>query len=238
MTQPRLIILEACIAAGKSTLGCSIAKYYNSKGVKSKYLPEFSYQDFLDYYLDNMKEQAYNFQIHMIRERITLFNKAIRKIKSGKYKIVIIDRGLIGDLCFAKMLYDNGYITQHEYGIYAGMATMNKAKKLPEGVNIDVIYLKSSPEILMERIKRRGIPSEIKKYNIKYITDVCNTHDIICSDNTDVLNQLDETTKRILNYHGQYFKVKILNYDQDLSSQIQDNNLTDSAIENILSKIC
>lgn len=238
MQSSRLIILEACIAAGKSTLGRSIAKYYDNKGIKAKYLPEFSYQEFLDYYLENMKEQAYNFQIHMIRERISLFNKAIRKLKSGKYKIVIIDRGWMGDLCFAKMLYDNGFITKREYKIYAGMATISKPKKIPAGVSVDVIYLKSTPTILMERIKRRGIMSEIKKYDIDYITKVCDVHDIICSDDPHSLNKLDEVTKGILTYYGQYSKVKILNYDQDLSPEINDANcLSDTAIESILGQL-
>ena len=234
MQSSRLIILEACIAAGKSTLGYSIAKYYNNKGIKCKYLPEFSYPPFLDYYLENMEVQGYNFQIHMIRERFILFNKAVRKLKSGKYKVVIIDRGLLGDLCFAMMLYNSGYITLREYRIYAGMATKDHTKKIPAGVSVNVVYLKSSPEVLRQRVVRRGVVKEIENYDIEYLTDVCNAHDVICSG--DVGN-LDEITRSVIDFHGRYLKVKTLDYNPDLSEHIKDECLSNDTIEKILSQI-
>ena len=54
----------------------------------------------------------------MIRERIRLFEEAYNMITLQGHDIIIIDRGIIGDLCFAKMQYDNKFISEREYKIY------------------------------------------------------------------------------------------------------------------------
>ena len=184
-----VIILEASIACGKSTLGRSMELSLSAMGYKALYLPEFFDKDLLDHYLDNKKTQAYAIQIIMIRERIKLFEEAHRRIVSDGYDFVIIDRGLIGDLCFAKMQYDDEFINLKEYNIYRNIS---KKTFLPYKTEINhfLIYMKCEPKICMERIKIRGIQSEVDNYKIEDIEKLNKYHDLLIGYMADDVNNL------------------------------------------------
>ena len=77
----QVIILEASIACGKSTLGKNIESYLRRKGLIAKYLPEFFNKPLLDYYIKNMKTQAYSFQIIMSQVYLSFFRYLFFLIK-------------------------------------------------------------------------------------------------------------------------------------------------------------
>ena len=209
-----IIILEGSIASGKSTLGKSLNVFLQSQGYKSEYLAEFFDKDLLDYYIENKRTQAYSFQIIMIRERIRLFEEANRLIESG-LDYVIIDRGLIGDICFAKMLYDDGSLSEREYGIYLGLATRIRVS---EDVKKVIIYLKCDIDVIMERIKTRGIESEIKGYKSSYIYNLIDTHEKIFNSMKSSQSDLDEITKKLISFHKDHYKIIEVDYNQRVAA--------------------
>ncbi len=239
-----IIILEGGIGTGKSTLGKSIVEYYNSKGLPSVYLPEFGDIDLLNYYISHMKEFAFSFQTIMIRERINLINKALRLIEEGKY-LVVVDRGIIGDLCFAKMLHKEGYISDEQYKIYGNLATLDSITN-GGGVPIRIVYLRNHVDVLLKRIKKRGIESEIKGYNNKYLEDLLSIHDALLLD-PKKSSEEDDVVSKIIKHHGlsSHFselssvcKIVTLDYSKDFGGSIDNGGvLSNDIISQVIFKI-
>lgn len=155
------LILEGLIGAGKSTMGQSLEKYLNSLGLKAKYFAEFLHKPLLDLYLDNMEKYAFPFQVIIARERLQIYSKARRFSKKGG--ISIIDRGLLGDLTFARMQKEKGFISPSEYETY--LSLLNH-KENPEPYL--TIFLECSPQTAFERMKKRNHSSEVSGYTLEY----------------------------------------------------------------------
>jgi len=222
----KLIFIESSIGGGKSTLGKGLELYLINKGYKALYISEFYVPELLSYYYDNMKTQSYNFQIIMIRERIKILENSIKNLVNEQYNYIIIDRGIIGDLCFAEMLYKDNLISEREYNIYKILATTIDINiEDISSIEIYVLYLDVTTDTSMNRIKLRSRIEE-KKIDINYLVNLINTHKNILQHIMDTNNnlQLSNICKSILlDFNTKFnFKIIYLEYNQNLSNYINN----------------
>ena len=109
--KPQIYIIEGCIGTGKSTLIESTLKYGElifGQFAQIVVIREAIYTPFLDMYLKNKKTMAFPFQVCMARDRIEAMRMAQRHYRKGR--IVLVDRGIPGDIAFAKLHQKAGNI--------------------------------------------------------------------------------------------------------------------------------
>ena len=176
-----IIELEGGIGAGKTTLGKSLAAFLNSIGMDAKFFPEYTNSEFLDAYIGDMPKYAFAFQMFLLAKRIEIYREAERYAATGA--VAIVDRSIIGDMTFAKMQKANGNFTEQDWVIY--LSTMKQEiQKAPT----TLVYLKCDVPTLLDRIKKRGIESEIKGYdsgylhqlNEAYASSIAEAEDVTC----------------------------------------------------------
>jgi deoxyadenosine/deoxycytidine kinase len=156
-------VIEGIIGVGKTTLGKSITKHLNEAGLNARFFPEYVNHTLLKQYIGNMERYAYTFQLFMLSKRIEIYRDAERYSRTGG--IAIVDRSIAGDMTFARMQYENGHFTQSEWDTY--MSILRQECQLePSGT----IYLNCSVDTAMDRIKIRGIESEVKGYTREYVS--------------------------------------------------------------------
>ena len=102
-----IVVIEGPIGAGKTTLGRSIEALLHKYNIKCKFFKEYKHDVLLQHYIKNMSTEAYSFQIIMLRERFTIYMKAIELARQGY--AVFMDRSLVGDLAFALMQIKKGF---------------------------------------------------------------------------------------------------------------------------------
>lgn len=163
---PKIYSIEGNIGSGKSTLIKFMKK--NIKWLKHRkiiYLqePVKSWESFTDNsqniiekFYENQKEWAFSFQMMAYISRIAQLKQSIRKHPQSSY-IIITERCIETDKnVFAKMLYDADKIHPINYQIYL--------KWFDEFVyDIPIqsyIYLKTEPEICLQRIIKRDRKGE------------------------------------------------------------------------------
>lgn len=108
----------------------------------------------LELFYSDPKKYAFPFQMAAFISRFEILRKAVEENPNG---IIISERSLFTDkMVFAKMLYDSGNIEHVNYSIYlrwfdvfANQYPVNKS-----------IYIRTSPQICLERIKKRGRTGE------------------------------------------------------------------------------
>lgn len=157
-----LIIVEANIGAGKSTLANALAKRLNCR-----LLLEPVDEELLQLFYDDPDRWSASFQFAMLHRRWAMQMAAAAEtmLDGGG---AILDRSLWGDMVFAKMLMQAGKIHPKEWEIYL-MAVRNMSLVLfPPTV---LLYLSARPETCLERIRRRGRPQE-KDITLEYLQKV------------------------------------------------------------------
>jgi deoxyadenosine/deoxycytidine kinase len=116
---------------------------------------------YLDDFYANMERWSFHLQIYFLSERF----KAQVQIGSSPLPF-IQDRTIYEDAeIFARVLHDQGSMTEVDYRNYTSLFhVLVGFLRKPDLI----VYLKASPEVLMERIARRGRASE-KSIGIDYI---------------------------------------------------------------------
>merc|ERR1712029_1302851 len=104
----------------------------------------------------NPTRWATTFQLFSTNTRVQQYKKA----RQSKRPVVLLERSLFSErFCFVQMLRDNQEISNGEFSLldrYYNMATSNLTD-----MQVDkVVYIRSHPDVLMERIKRRGRQEE------------------------------------------------------------------------------
>jgi deoxyadenosine/deoxycytidine kinase len=108
---------------------------------------------YLDSFYENMPRWSFHLQIYFLSERF----KAQAEI--GKSSLPFIqDRTIYEDAeIFARTLHDQGSMTDVDYENYASLFNVLVGFLRKPDL---VLYLRASPQVLLERIARRGRPSE------------------------------------------------------------------------------
>jgi deoxyadenosine/deoxycytidine kinase len=160
--QTKIISIEGNIGSGKSTLVAALQeKFSEAKNICFLQEPVDIWNTIKDkdgttmlakFYKDTQK-YSFAFQMMAYISRLSLLKQALAK----NYNIIVVERSMYTDkMVFAKMLYDDGNMEDVEYQIY------NKwfdefIKELPP---IDIIYVKTTPEIAKGRVEKRAREGE------------------------------------------------------------------------------
>ena len=204
--------LEGSVGTGKSTMGRSIEKKLQDSGLKAKYYPEYRNNLLLNQYLKDMKRYAYSFQMFMLMKRLEIYRDAYKfSLKGG---ISIIDRSLLGDRTFARMLHIMGYITDEDWLVYNDVL-LSEAYPEPDCI----IYLDCKPEKSYSRMVSRGIESETTSYTLDYFKSL----------NDAYMESIEETSH----------SVRIIDWNNDQELIIENGNkyLNDDVICEVLDQI-
>jgi deoxyadenosine/deoxycytidine kinase len=218
MTESIVISVEGNIGVGKSTIVDKL---------KSLHLEEIEFisepvdewlklkdekgNNFLDIFYKDKKRWGYTFQNLAYITRMT---NVVEKLVSDKNKCIITDRSIGTDkYVFGKMLHDDKYIDDLEWNIYNYWNNFFD-KYIKHSNQQNVIYLRCTPEVAMERIKKRGRKEELT-IEFEYIKKLSEYHDkwLLNSPNCNVLvldcNNDFENNKEIFNDFVEKIKIFI-----------------------------
>jgi len=123
------------------------------------------------YYRD---KQKYGFVFQMMALQ-TRFDNIMNMANEHKDTILICERSFITDFeIFAKMMYDNGYITDIEMTVYKKWHDFIMKLFMPK-IN-GHIYIHASPEKCFERVQKRGRKGE-DVITLNYLKSVDERHE-------------------------------------------------------------
>ena len=161
MNDKKYIAIEGAIGVGKTTLAKKISDTVKCKTLFEDYVTN----PFLKDFYDTNQLNSFSTQVHFLLRRI---EQSI-EVK-GTENLLISDFYFGKDEIFAKL-----NLTQAEYAMYQELR-----KKLDFNPPIPdlIIYLQASSEILLERIKKRGLDIErnIKKEYIDSVNEIYMKH--------------------------------------------------------------
>jgi len=164
--QPGLhAVIEGGIGAGKTTFCRESEEFLRPKYPEFVFLEEpVEMNPFLPLFLQDMKRYAYTMQSHLLHARFKFHKKAATVRSFGG--AAILDRGVWGDVCFARLAHRLGNMTDDELESYESM----RVNMLDHLTYPDiVIWLNIPPEQQMARILRRQRPGESTGYTIAYL---------------------------------------------------------------------
>lgn len=140
--QPRFIALEGPIRVGKSTLAQFLAEKLHARRIIE---PENN--PFLDRFYRGEPGMAFSAQMWFLVER----HEQMRKIKAS-------DEGVVSDYIFEKdKLFAYVNLSDAELALYNRYYQMLREDVPSPDL---VIYLQATPEVLKQRLKRKGIAGE------------------------------------------------------------------------------
>jgi deoxyadenosine/deoxycytidine kinase len=143
------VVLEGNICAGKSTLCAMLKDQLTETDVRVQ--KEMTEDAFLAAFYSDMKKWGFAFQMFMFSTRQFQVEEGAR-LAAKHDALVLTDRGIIGDWCFARKNWLDGNLTETEYEIYQDVASKRALCKLPEKVDCTV-YLDVDPEQCCYRMK-------------------------------------------------------------------------------------
>jgi len=197
-----IICIEGNIGIGKTTLGKNLEELFTHNNIKAKFFPEKVQSIFLNMYLGNIDKYSFTFQLIMLLNCISVYEKAMKFIKKGG--VAIIDRSIIGNYIFCKYHFEKKLITAEEFNIYMKYYSDN-GFFVPD----IILHLDGDVDIIMDRIKTRGTFMEVSTYENKYIEDINQEHKITLKDQKNVLTV--DWNKNIKVLTEDYIMEKIIN---------------------------
>lgn len=135
-----MIVIDGTVGCGKS----SLAKILGEElGIEVQYEPVVD-NPILDKFYYDRSRYSFPLQVFFLNKRFEMIKKA---------EGTIVDRGIYGDMIFAKMLHDNGEMTTEEFGIYCELAQNMLEHVAPPRL---MIYLKTTVDDAVRKIGIRG----------------------------------------------------------------------------------
>ena len=176
--------LEGNVAAGKTSWGVELA----TTGLIG-FLPEplsvwqNNYpENILDMFYKDQKRWAFTFQLCAFTTRAKTHADVLAMFDHSQ---VVIDRSIYSDKnIFAKLLHEDGMMTDTEYQIYTDMWTWIQSQWCIEPEKI--IYIKTPPEICLKRINERNRGEE-SSIPLEYLQKLHNLHEEWLSGRDDVI---------------------------------------------------
>lgn len=162
-----ILVVEGIQGVGKTTFCKTYAASHEDVVVLEEWVDEKLLAD----YIANMPDKATEFQFAALQHTINRLNEAFGL--SEQNKTVLVDRGLIGNQCFAEVQHDQGYISKEDIIRYR--------KSIPI-FPVETWYLVCSPIKALQRIKKRDRVGE-SAYSFEYLSLLEQKHDLLlCPD--------------------------------------------------------
>ena len=191
MTIPIVISIEGNIGSGKSTVMKFIReRFTNDNRVAFVAEPVDIWReikdekgvDLLTNFYKDQEKFSFHFQMAAYISRIASIRKAAR---NPLITLIVVERSIFTDKnVFAKMLYDDGKISELEYNIY--LKWFDEFSTL---INHSInIYIKTTPKVAFERVKKRGREGET--IPLEYLVKCHDYHDVWLNscENTHVID--------------------------------------------------
>ena len=159
----KVINIAGVVGVGKSSL-CNI---FNELGYKVYHEPVFDNELLEKFYYDKEK-YAFPLQIFFLNKRFEMYKDSMHHPAS------IMDRSIVEDRIFAKMLRDQGELNDKEYDIYVDLFNNMMEHVTPPTL---MVYLRVKTENVIERIKRRGRKYELEQ-SINYWYDLNSNYEV------------------------------------------------------------
>ena len=175
-----IVAVEGNIGSGKTTL----LKYLENVdfGYKKiiiyeqvdewKNLKDNSGNNMFELFYNETKKYSYLFQSYVLFSRIT---HLLNTIKENPNNLIICERSHLTDLMvFAQSLFEMGDLNDMEFTVYKKWHTL-----ISEMYKIEIdkiIYVNTSPEKCLERIKKRSREGE-NVISLEYLTILYNKHE-------------------------------------------------------------
>lgn len=213
----KIISIDGNIGSGKSTLLIYLREVLqNNQDViflkepvdEWELIKDNNGKTILQNFYENQEKYSFSFQMLAYISRLNLIKEAI---KQNPNAIIITERSLYTDkMVFAKMLYEDKLINDIDYQIYLKLFD-SFAKEYPVH---KIIYVKTQPDICLDRIKKRSrtgetnIKLEYLKNLDKYHNDMINSKELghnslYLNGNIDIYKNpetLNEWSKNIQNF--------------------------------------
>jgi len=189
-SKSNLFILEGNIGAGKSTFLSILKKHLDLNTIEE---PADKWQkvgedgNLLDLYYKDTKRWAYTFQSYAFITRIQSLIEYYNKKITGN-NIEISERSVYCDrYCFAKNLFELGKMTTLEWQIYKDWFAWLVENYMPKPKGF--IYLRVSPEVCMQRLKKRNRFEE-SEISLDYLESLHKKHEDWLVYQKDILKHL------------------------------------------------
>ncbi len=163
IAKQKVINIAGVVGVGKSSL-CNI---FNELGYKVYHEPVFDNELLEKFYYDKEK-YAFPLQIFFLNKRFEMYKDSINHPAS------IMDRSIVEDRIFAKMLRDQGELNDKEYDIYVEL--FNNMMEHVQSPTL-MVYLRIKTENVIERIKQRGRKYELEQ-SINYWYDLNSNYEV------------------------------------------------------------
>jgi deoxyguanosine kinase len=158
----RYVVVEGAIGAGKTSLARMLAERFKAKLV----LEEVEENPFLkDFYKDRSRF-AFQAQMHFLFSRYQQ-QRTLRQME-------LFSERLVADYLFAKdRIFAGLNLSDREFALYEKMVGWLELDVMKPDV---VVYLQANPEVLLERIAKRGRPFErdVDRDYIKQLNEAYN----------------------------------------------------------------
>lgn len=199
-----MYIVEGNIGVGKSTFLELISKHIPQidvvKEPKNNWINQIFGQSLLENFYKEPKRWAYTMEtLAMIcrsRDHISEQHKSDQ--------VVVMERSIYsGHYCFAINGFHSGFFTPIEWDIYNKWADFILTQKClpPKGF----IYLKATPQVCMERIRKRNRISE-KKITISYIKQLDHWHEKFLAKKEEVTDNIKDVPVLTLNCNQDFLE--------------------------------
>jgi deoxyadenosine/deoxycytidine kinase len=186
MSRPRIISIEGNIGSGKSTILDKIEDAYHQMGRTDVVIlrePVNEWSSFKDcdisgkektilelFYQDSQK-YSFVFQILVYLSIKNSIQKAI--LQHPECKIIICERSILASRnVFAKMLKNDGLMSNVEYQVYEKFVSDREGDDMPFEPDA-IVYLDADPSVCLNRIGRRNRQGE-SNIDIEYM-EKCKT---------------------------------------------------------------
>ena len=186
----QFVSIEGNIGVGKSTFVKLLLEQIKDSDVVNEPVEQWlkikdsDGKNILGEFYEDKKRWAYTFQSLAY---VTRMNNIEDKIKTSDAKTIFLDRSINTDKnIFAKMLFDDGILSELEYNIYNCWNDFYSTH-IRDISNIKTIYLKCDIDCAISRIKKRGRVEEMS-IGYDYIEKLHKYHEEwLMSDNPNVL---------------------------------------------------
>jgi deoxyguanosine kinase len=139
---PRYLAIEGPIGVGKTTLTHMLAQRLRAKVV----LEEFSDNPFLRDFYQDKERVAFQTQVYFLVARF----KQQEQLRQQD----LFSRAVVSDYLFAKdRIFAYLNLGEHELALYEKIYELLRPRLVKPDL---VVYLQARPEVLMQRLKRRG----------------------------------------------------------------------------------